>query len=296
MTRTLGAGLTAHLATKKTRLSRCVLLDLRDGTSLGITDHDQDLTVNIGSSPSNLFRADVGAIPSAISLSRGLDTDSIEVTGPLGATVTRAAVKGGRYIRARARVFDVNWSDTSQIARLLAGKVAECRIDGGAFRLTIRSHTDALNQTIGRVLSPQCSHEFAVFDPPRSRCQAIASEYQAQVAAVTDDLTFQVTWTSSPAPDAEDVRNGKIRFTTGELANLPPVEVFNLSGSPLDTIETFYPLAELPQVGDLLTVEEGCDKLRSTCKLKDQMVNFGGFPDVVGTDQFLKYPNPGSGS
>jgi uncharacterized phage protein (TIGR02218 family) len=296
VTRTLGADLTSHLATGKTRLVRCVLLDLRDGTSLGITDHDKDLTVTLGSSPGNLFRADVGVIPSAISLSVGLDADSMEITGPLGATVTRAAVRGGRYMRARARVFDVNWSDTSQVARILAGKVCECRIDGGSFRLTIRSHVDALNATLGRVTSPQCSNEFAVFDPPRSRCQATASEFQAQVSAVTDDLRFQVTWTSSPAPSAEDVRDGKVRFTSGDLAGLPPVEVFNLSGSPLDTIETFYPLATLPQVGDLLTVEEGCDKLRPTCKIKDQMVNFGGFPDGPGTDQFLKFPNPGSGS
>lgn len=295
MTRTLGAGLIAHLATKKARLSRCVLFDLRDGTSLGITDHDQDLTVSLGSSPSQLFRSDVGAIPSAISLSIGLDSDSFEVTGPLGDTVTRAAVKGGRYLRARARLFDVNWSDTSQIARIMAGKVAETKIEGGAFTFSVRSSVDALNETIGRILSPQCSNEFGVYDPPHSRCQATPTVYSAQIVAVTDDLRFQVAWTSSPAPDAAaDVRNGKVTFTSGELAGTLPVEVFNLSGSPLDTIEVYQPLADLPAIGDLLTVEEGCDKLRTTCKLKDQMVWFAGFPDVVGTDAYVKFPNPGT--
>lgn len=295
MTRTLGAGLTAHLATKKTRLSRCVLFDLRDGTSLGITDHDQDLTVSLGDSPAQLFRADVGVIPSAISLSIGLDADNFEVTGPLGPVVTRAAVKGGRYLRARARLFDVNWSDTTQIARIIAGKVAECRIEGGAFTLSVRSAMDAMNETIGRILSPQCSNEFGVYNPPHSRCQAVPTVYTAEVVAVTDDLRFQVAWTSSPAPDAaEDVRNGKVEFTTGELAGTLPVEVFNISNSPLDTIEVYQPLADLPAIGDLLTVEEGCDKLRPTCKLKDQMVNFAGFPDVIGTDAYVKFPNPGS--
>jgi uncharacterized phage protein (TIGR02218 family) len=295
VTRTLDAGLTAHLATKKTTLSLCVLFDLRDGTSLGITDHDQDITVSLGDSPSVLFRADVGAIPSAISLAIGLDADNFEVTGPLGDTVTRAAVKGGRYLRARARLFDVNWSDTSQIARIMAGKVAEASIDGGAFTFTVRSGADALNQAIGRVLSPQCSNEFGVLNLPHSRCQAVPTLYEAEVIAVTDDLRFRVSWTTSPAPDAaDDVLGGKVEFTSGALAGTLPVEVFNLSGSPLDTIEVYQPLAEAPQVGDLLTVEEGCDKLRATCKLKGQILNFAGFPDVIGTDAYLKFPNPGA--
>jgi uncharacterized phage protein (TIGR02218 family) len=295
VTRTLVAGLTSHLATGKTRLSRCVLLDLRDGTSLGITDHDIDLTVNLGDSPSILFRADVGAIPSAASLSIGMDSDTFEVTGPLGSVVTRAAVKGGRYLRARARLFDVNWSDTTQIARLMAGKVAEARIDGGRFVFTVRSAVDAYNQTIGRALSPQCSNEFGVNDLPHSRCQAVPTVYEAQVTAVTDDLRFQVAWTSSPAPTAAaDVRNGKVTFTSGDLAGTLPVEVFNLSGSPLDDIEVYHPLAEVPEVGDLLTVEEGCDKLRATCKLKGQILQFSGFPDLTGTDAYVKFPNPGA--
>lgn len=295
MTRTLVAGLTSHLATGKTRLSRCVLLDLRDGTALGITDHDQDLTVSLGDSPSALFRADVGAIPSAASLSIGLDSDSFEVTGPIGSTVTRAAVKGGRYLRARARLFDVNWSDTTQIARIMAGKVAEAKIEGGAFTFTVRSSTDALNQTIGRVLSPQCSNEFGVLSLPQSRCQAVPTVYEAEVIAVTDDLRFRVSWTSSPAPTAAtDVLGGKVEFTSGDLAGTLPVEVFSLSGSPLDTIETYQPLAEVPEIGDTLTVEEGCDKLRATCKLKGQILNFSGFPDVVGTDAYVKFPNPGT--
>jgi uncharacterized phage protein (TIGR02218 family) len=295
VTRTIGAGLATHIATGKTRLSRCVLFDLRDGTSLGITDHDKDLSVALGDSPATTFRADVGALPSAVSLSLGFDADNFEVTGPIGSVVTRTAIIGGRFNRARVRLFDVQWDNTTRYVRLMAGRVTGAKVEGGRFTLEIRSAVDALNQTIGRVISPQCSNDFAVFDPPFSRCQATAQTWAAAVTAVTDDMRVQVAWTDSPAPEASDVLNGLVEFTTGSLAGALPVEVFSLTGSPLDDIEVYQPLVEPPEVGDMLIVTEGCDKLRTTCKLKGQILNFAGFPDLVGTDAYVKFPNPGAG-
>jgi uncharacterized phage protein (TIGR02218 family) len=293
VTRTIDAGLATHIATGKTRLATCVLFDLRDGTSLGITDHDKDLSVALGDSPATTFRADVGALPSAVSLSLGFDADNFEVTGPIGSVVTRVALLGGRFNRARVRLFNVQWDNTTRYARLMAGRVTGARVSGGAFTLEVRSSMDALNQTIGRVLSPQCSNDFAVFDPPFSRCQATAQTWAAAVTAVTDDMQFRVAWTDSPPPEATDVLNGLVEFTTGSLAGTLPVELFSLTGSPLDEIEVYQPLVEMPEVGDLLTVTEGCDKLRATCKLKGQILNFAGFPDLKGTDDYLKMPIPG---
>jgi uncharacterized phage protein (TIGR02218 family) len=286
LTRTLGAGLTAHLATRKTTLAKCLLLDLRDGTSLGLTDHDRDITASFGDSPSILFRADVGAIPSSVSNSLGLDTDSLEVTGPVGSVVTRTGVLGGRYSRARVRVWDINWSDTTQQAALLAGRVGEARVEAGRFTLQVRSNADAYNQTIGRVISPYCSEQFGV-----GQCEATPLTYAAEVIAVTDDLRFTVSWTGA-TPTAANIRNGQVAFDTGDLAGTLPVEVFNLSGAVL---ELYQPLVEAPQVGDTLTVTQGCDKTRPACKGFGQILNFGGFPDLVGTDDYVKMPVPGQG-
>lgn len=296
MSRTLDAAMIAHLATGRTRLSRCLRLDLRDGTTIGITDHDTDLTVSLGNSPGEIYKADTGVLPSAVSLSLGLEADSMEARGPLTAMVPRAAVIGGRFNSARARLFDVRWDSPTHLIRLLSGKVSNSRVEAGEFVLEVRSASDAFNQTIGRVISPYCSNDFGVDDPPRSRCRAVPAEYQAQVIAVTDDLHFRVAWTSSPAPlSADAVRNGSVTFDTGDLAGTLPVEVFNLSGSPLDSLEVYAPLAELPQVGDTLTVTEGCDQTRPTCKLKGQILQFSGFPDLGGTDKYVKFPDPGAG-
>lgn len=283
MTRTIAAGLATHIATGRTRLSRCAQFELRDGTLLGITDHDRDLTVDVGDGAVS-FSASTGEMPSAVAQGVGLDADNLEVTGPISSTITREAVLGGRFHRARVKVFDVRWDATGSFLRLLAGKVTNAKVEGGAFTLEVRSNTDAFNQVIGRVLSPYCSHEFG-----EGQCQATPTTWGATVASVTDDMRFAVTWTGS-TPTADDIRNGKVAFTSGALLGCLPVEVFNLSGT---TVETYQPLVEAPEVGDALTVTQGCDKTRTACKGFGQILNFGGFPDLTGTDSYVKFPSPG---
>ena len=39
---------------------------------------------------------------------------------------------------------------------------------------------------------------------------------------------------------------------------------------------------------------QGCGKTRADCMGFANIVNFRGFPDVPGTDQVLRYPNPGA--
>jgi uncharacterized phage protein (TIGR02218 family) len=46
-----------------------------------------------------------------------------------------------------------------------------------------------------------------------------------------------------------------------------------------------------PQVGDMIRLEAGCDKLASTCRSKfTNFLNFRGFPHVPGTDWIASYP------
>jgi uncharacterized phage protein (TIGR02218 family) len=287
--KTINAGLAAHIATRRTKLARCLRLDLQDGTTLGVTDHDKDLVVDLGDGAIT-YRAEVGAIPSAAATSVGFEVDSLEVSGPVGEAVTLAAVLGGRFRQARARLFDVRWDAPTQWYALLAGKVGEGKVEGGLFTLQIRGASDAYSQTIGRIISPYCSHDFGVFDPPHSRCQATPLTWAATVTAATDALRFEVSWDAG-APTAEQVRNGQVAFATGALAGTRPVEVFDLTGG--DTIELYHLLVEAPEVGDTLTVTQGCAKTRPACKAHGQILNAGGFFDLPGTDAYIPVPVPG---
>ncbi len=231
------------------------------------------------------YQADTGIVPSAVALSIGLEADNLEARGPLGSLVTAEAVIGGRFNQARARLFDVKWDSPALIMELLAGKVTLAKVEGGQFIFEIRSAADAFNQTIGRVISPTCSHDFGI-----AQCQATPLTWPATVTAVTDDLRFTVNWATSPIPTATDIRNGLVAFDTGALAGTLPIEVFDYAAGVIDL---YQPLAEAPQIGDTLTVTEGCDKTRDTCKLKGEILNFGGFPDLTGTDAYVKLAVPG---
>jgi uncharacterized phage protein (TIGR02218 family) len=283
MSRTISGPLATHLATGATSLARCVRLDLVDGTSLGMTSFSADLSVDLGDGALT-YAADTGVVPSDLSLSLGLEADNVELSGPISEDITRAMVLGGRFRGARVRLFDVRWDAPTQFMPLMSGKVYDARVESGAFVLEVRSAAAAFNQTIGRVLSPYCNADFG-----DARCGATPQTWAATVASVTDEMTIGLTFVGA-TPTANDVRNGIVTFTTGGLAGALPVEIFDLSAGVLSL---YLPLADLPDIGDALTLKEGCPGLRSSCVEKQGNAdNFRGFPDLTGTDNYLKYPVP----
>lgn len=287
MSRTLTGSLAAHLATGRLSLARCLRLDLIDGTSLGFTSLDQDIDVDLGDGVLT-YSAVNGVVPSSISLSLGWDADNFEAAGAISAVMTRAAVLGGRYRGARFRLVEVNHQDVTQWGPLIGGKVANPKVEGGRYVLEMRGHVAAYNQKIGRVLSPGCDADFG-----DARCGATPQTWAATVAAVNSDLSIDVTFTGL-TPTADEAQGGEITFVSGALVGTYKVDVFTLSGS---TVALYVPFVESPQVGDALTLAEGCDKLRATCILKQgDATNFRGFPDLTGNDQYMQFPTPGVGS
>lgn len=285
MSRTLGGPLASHIATRTHTRCAMLRLDLRDGTSIGITDHDRDLTFDLGDGAIS-YSAATGILPSDVKLSAGFDADNFEVTGPIADLVTREAVLGGRFNRARARLFQVNWrSLASGPIRILAGDVADARIEGGKFVFAITSDIARLNQVIGSVITPYCKADFG-----DARCGFTPEEISATVSAVSSDLSFTVTFTGSYANDYFNA--GQIEFNSGALSGTAPVEIFDWTAGGVVTL--FTALSDLPEIGDTLTVRKGCLKTRDACMAYSNILNFRGFPEVPGSDQVLKYAVPGN--
>lgn len=280
--RTLGAGLAAHFADSTTTVCYMLRLDLVDGTTLGLTDHDEDLTFNLGDGAIT-YQAGEGMLPSDVSLSTGFQADNFEVRGPVGEVVTSAALMGGRYDMARARLFMVNWNDLTQgAAPIMKGFVAERRKEGGEFVFGIRSEVGRLNQIIGRKLSPFCPGDHD------ECCAQIADETNTTVSGVTSKLVFDI----AASIVAADHVQGLVTFATGPLAGTLPVEIFSVSGN---TITLYRELPGLPDIGDDVVVKEGTDLTRATCRDRFNNAEWHrGFPDFPGTDQVLKYPIPGN--
>ena len=284
MARTLSAGLITHVATATHTRAHMVRLDLVDGTSIGITDHDIDIAFNLGDG-SITYSASTGVLASDIVLKAGFDADNCELQGPIGSTVTRAAILGGRYNRARVRIFEVNWNSLADGAiKLLQGSIAQANVISGKFSFQVRSDVDYLNQTIGRLITPYCKHDLG-----DANCQFALVAVVGTVTAVTDAMRFTVSFTGSYANDYFNL--GTVEATSGTLAGTQPVEIFDWTSGGAKTL--FTPLAEAPAIADTFDMKRGCGKTRTICRdTFSNVVNFGGFPEVPGSDQVLKYPIP----
>ena len=290
--RTLAAGLVSHLATDTHTRCGMLRLDLVDGSTLAVTDHDRALSFNLGDG-SATYSPRTGILPSDLSLSTGFDPDEVEITGPLVDTateawhVTRAAVLGGRFDDAVARYFQVNWSSLSSgPIRLLRGYVVKAEVIGSSFKLTIHSEASKYKQEVGRGITGYCDADFQ-----DTRCGYSEAADSLTVVAVTNAREFTVNNANSRADDY--FNRGTVSFTSGALNGTRPVEILDWAdGGGSAQIALWTDLAEAPQVGDTLDVKRGCGKTREDCMAYNNIVNFRGFPDVPGTDQVLRYPNP----
>jgi len=291
--RTLGTGLKGHLAGRAHTRCNMLLLDCRDGSHLGITDHNHDLAFDIGDGVVT-YKCRTGVIASDVSMSASLDTDNYEITGPIGEDVTLAQVIGGKFDRARARMFQVNWTNLQYGAiKLLAGNVASARVEGGKFILEIRSDMDRFNQTVGRVLANNCDADFG-----DARCGATVTSVVGTVTAVTDAMRFTVSFTGLYADNFFNL--GTVSPLTGANAGGLPVEIVDWSAA--GAVELFTPLVAIPAIGDTFTIKNGCSKARKsddpsvpTCLTYNNVVNFRGFPEIPGSDQVLRAAIPGEG-
>lgn len=273
MSRTLSAALTGHLATRSHTRCNMLLLDLRDGTSIGLTDHNRNLDFDLGEGEIT-YDSGTGILPSDVSLTTGLEADNYEVRGPIGDTFTLAGILGGRFDRARARLFQVNWKSLSAGAiKILAGNVSEARIEGGEFVLEVRSDADRFNQTVGRVVTNTCDADFA----DQIRCFATATEITLTINAVTSPLIFAGTFTGSYANNFFNL--GTIVGLTGANAGVTR-EIFDWSSS--GGVEAFAPFPVEPAIGDTFTVRNGCGKSRQDCMAHNAIEWFRGYPEVPG--------------
>ena len=296
--RTLSSHLTSMLATREHTRARCLWLALRDGTVIGMTDHDRDLTVDmtdISDVPVE-FKAGTGVLPSDVETAAGLEADNFNVEGPLGSLISRTDVLGLRYNRARARLFEVDWNQsTPDILPVLQGVIAEVQISGSRFIFEVRSDVERLNQTIGRLITPYCDAEFG-----DERCGAAVPQTAAEVTAVTNAHSFTLDQAGNFSDD--HFVYGKVDFTTGALVAADQVEVWAYVGSS-SFVTLLTPLPEEPQVGDQLVIKRGCSKLKKaddasvpTCLTYANVLNFRGADQVPGSDQYLKIPVPGETS
>ena len=90
-----------------TTRARAWALTREDGTVLGFTDHDRDLSFE-----GLTFRAGTGMSASAITQGTGLAVDNTEASGALSdAALTEGDILAGLYDNAALVIWEVDWTD-----------------------------------------------------------------------------------------------------------------------------------------------------------------------------------------
>lgn len=286
--KTLPPDFAAHLEGEATTLCQCWRLTLKDGTRLGFTDHDRDLSFE-----ETLFEAASGLAASEATAEAGFATGTVDVGGALRSErISPADIAAGRYDHARVEVFAVNWQVPAERLLIRAGTIGEVVSEDGAFRAEIRGPAAVLDEPQGRIFRANCDADLG-----DARCgvdlSAAAWSASATILALGDARRFMVSGIDAFA--AGFFERGRVRFMGGPLSGFESaIKTQRLvEGAMMLELWTAPPAPPAP--GTTLALAAGCDKRFSTCRDRfANAANFRGFPHMPGNDFSLGYARSGS--
>jgi len=133
-------------------LCHALILTRSDGTVLGFTDHDADLTV-----AGVTCRAATGWTAGAHETAAGFTPGLAAALGGLDdAALTAADLEAGLYDGARVACWRVDWSDPGLRVLLWQAQIARLRREGEAFTAELEGPLAALDRVAGRVFGRLC--------------------------------------------------------------------------------------------------------------------------------------------
>lgn len=301
MARTTTAAMAAHLAGTAHARNWMIRMDLWDGTVIGLTSYDKDVPFDLGDAAGlvTYLKGHISTI-SDVELVANFEASSFEFSGAFDDLVTLAAVAGGRFNGAEVRLFQCTPEfPSSGPIRILLGEISEARPEGGVWTFEVQGEAYKFAQTVGEVMTTQCILDFG-----SELCGQVPETITGTVIDVIDDMTVRFSFSGSYADDYFNF--GKVNWLTGELTDTRKIEIYDWTSTGWLTL--YYPLADLPQIGDTAEISRGCSKARRstdptvpTCASYNNLapnggLRFDGFPDLTGTDQLLRPTIPGQGN
>ncbi|MBB4633659.1 DUF2163 domain-containing protein [Sphingosinicella soli] len=273
--RDIPEALAAALEQETTSLAFCWRIERADGAALGFTSHDRALTVD------GMICSPVpGMVPSALAHADSVEGGGMDVTGALGSGRIRAdEIGAGRYDRAAAALFLVDWRAPEAAVLLASGEIGDIVRREDRFEAELKSAHADLDRSPIALCTPECRARLG--DP---RC-GVALAPLTHVARVTAATGAHIE-TDRILPDGA-LAYGRLRPLAGPHAGLD-FEIVASAGGAFDLREAVAGL----MAGDPVELREGCDRRFSTCR--DRFLNtdnFRGEPHVPGTDSVIRYPS-----
>jgi uncharacterized phage protein (TIGR02218 family) len=280
--------LQARLDGGATRLCRCWVVRRRDGTELGFTDHDRDITID-----AVVCRASSGMDATALQSATGLSVDNAQAAGALtSAALNEDDIRAGKYDGAEIRQWLVDWERPELQVLMFRGHLGEIRRSDGVFEVELRGLAEALNAPVGRSVLRSCDR--ALGD---TRCGFDASQPGFAGEGVVESASAdRITASGLAGFAAEWFTHGAVTWLSGANAGEKgAVKVDRPGEAGLRSLTLWQEPVRRPMAGDRFRVVAGCDKRAETCRAKfDNLINFRGFPHIPGDDWVTAYPKDGA--
>lgn len=285
--RTLDPAFAAHIKSGATTLCTCWRIARTDGVTLGFTDHDVALRFD-----ETDFLPAHGLDGAETTAKLGAQVDTSEVTGVLhSAAITEDDILLGRYDGATVETWRVNWRDVAVRFLERRDTIGEIAREDGVFRAELRSLSQAMNRTRGRVYQSLCDARLG-----DARCgvdlDAPGFRVATEVDAVRDAHRIVCAGLSGVAEGWFAL--GTAQWTSGRRQGRTDRIVSHVRIGDEDIVALEEPAGDWVAAGDALTLTTGCDRTFATCRDRfANAVNFRGCPHIPGSDFVLKYPRPG---
>ena len=261
----------------------CLRIECTDGTTIRLTNYPVDLKMNNG----DVYLSSSGYDFTGFNNNTSMSPSSVDLTGFVGfAGVSWLSISYGVFDNARAYLFAVDWQnpvvDYEPIAASLLGRTT---LEDDKYVIEEMTLVDLLGQSVGRTYTAQCDKVFGGQEFAGCKFDVGAVTVVGTVTGVPGVRSIQDT---GRAEAADYFAAGTIRFTTGANAGLKPLEIRSYAAD--GTVTTFDPFYFTPAIGDQYEMVPGCRKRLEDCRDKwDNVLNFGGFPDIPQSTEYGKY-------
>lgn len=286
--------LLAHKKQDATTTTKLIKIIAKDGTTLGVTELDKDVTYNDGAGPL-IYRAPIGFQPASIYESNGFEVNNSEfeslVVPEYDFDIDEFSVNAGKWDYAAFIMYEVNYEDLSMgHAILMSGQLGQMKSHNGIQMFgEMRSIADLFRRNIVQPDSLTCR---AIFGSDYSQ-ERFPCLYNAEELWVDGEVTSvgvennRVFFDSTRTEDTGHFKPGMIQFLTGENAGkYIEIEEFINDGTTTQialTFTTSYGIA----VGDTYRIRRDCNKQARDsakgCKHwfgSDWGLHFRGEPDI----------------
>lgn len=256
----------------------------RDGVVFRYTSHDRPVRYG-----GKVYKSCRSLDPSASENASKLGSvGNVELSGIIDDDgITEADLYGGLFDDAFVTVDLITWGKGSEVPRRLAsGWTGSLNQGESGFKMEVLGPGARLEQqAMVQIVTPGCRWVFG-----SSQC-GVNADSMKLAGTVTSARTRGAFVATLPSPPAgRQWENGRARWTSG--ANAGQVCETKTVDFATGQVVLWASPGFLPSVGDTFDLIPGCDFARDGgCTVYDNKINFGGFPDLPGTDALMETPD-----